>query len=125
MHEYGVVQNVVDLIMQRINEKPLKVTDINLVIGELSSYVDDSIQFYFDILSKDTPLDGAKLHFKRVPAVFGCTHCGAEFTRRGMAFVCPFCGGDGAYIRQGMEFYIESIEVEERGDKDLSKYNEC
>jgi hydrogenase nickel incorporation protein HypA/HybF len=38
------------------------------VIGRLASIVDDSIQFYWDMISEGTICQGAKLHFKRVPA---------------------------------------------------------
>ena len=45
-----------------------------------SSIVDDSVQFYWDMLSKDTLCENAKLHFERIPARLECRDCGHQFT---------------------------------------------
>ena len=82
------------------------------MIGDLTSIIDDSVQFYFDILSKGTALEGAVLFFQRVAPEFECKSCGHRATGRLSGSVCPGCGGKGFVVRKGQEFYIESIEVE-------------
>jgi len=113
MHELAVTQGMLSIVLEHAEKAGAKkVTDIYLVIGDLSTFVDDSVQFYFDFLSKGTIAEGARLHFRRVPATFRCWNCGATFTLDGMELSCPHCGGGRLETIGGKEFYVESIEVE-------------
>ena len=89
-----------------------RITAINLVIGEMSGFVDDSVQFYFDIVSKDTPAQGASLRFERIPARFRCRACDETFPAGDRQWVCPQCGEWTVEIISGREFYVDSIEVD-------------
>jgi len=64
MHELAVTEDIIRIVTEASKGK--KVKAIELVIGDLSSFLDESIQFYFDLLTKSTPLEGASLIFKRV-----------------------------------------------------------
>ena len=113
MHEMAVTKNILDIALESAREADnARVIEINLVIGELSSVVDDSVQFYFDALSKDTAAEGAKLNFKRIPALFQCTACKHRYKRRENTFRCPRCGADAKICEGGTEFYIDSLVVE-------------
>lgn len=113
MHEMAVTANILHLVLDETERAGAsRVKKITLVIGELSSILDDSVQLYFDLLCEDTPAAGATLEFKRVAATLRCRNCGHTFTKQGSSFVCPACGGDGALTGDAKEFYIESIEVE-------------
>ncbi len=89
-----------------------KITDIILVIGDLSTIIDESVQMYFDIISEGTIAQGARLHFRRVPAEFKCPSCGLVFNKPAKGFDCPACGSLGLSTGAGKEFYIESLEVD-------------
>jgi len=91
-----------------------RVTAINLVIGDLTSIMDESVQFYFDFLSRETPAQGAQLNFKRESAQATCLDCGHEFeVGAPLMALCPACEGVRLRITGGREFFIESIEVED------------
>jgi hypothetical protein len=63
MHELGVTENIVNIALAKAGEaQASKVIRINLIIGEMSGFVPDCIQFYFDTLSKDTITQGAVLN---------------------------------------------------------------
>jgi hydrogenase nickel incorporation protein HypA/HybF len=52
MHELAVTEHILDIALKHAqNANALSVDEIYLVIGQLSSIVDDSIQFYWDIFS--------------------------------------------------------------------------
>lgn len=113
MHEYSVTQNIINLAVEEAQKNGAqKIKFITLVVGELSSVIDESVQMYFDILSEDTIAQGAQLTFRKVKAQLECKGCGKTFERKSNSFDCPHCGGLGKLTEVGKEFYIESIEVE-------------
>jgi len=113
MHEMAVTANILDMVLaETARAGASRVTAITLVIGELSSIIDESVQMYFDLLSEQTPAAGATLVFTRIPATLQCSACGQSFAKHGSQFACPHCGGPSRLTGAGQEFYIDSIEVE-------------
>ncbi len=96
---------------RRIGAK--KVLAINLVIGERTSIIDDSILFYFDALTPGTVAEGAQLNVRRTRMQFHCAACDADYTPSGADFQCPRCQIVGRVTDDGSELLIESMEVEE------------
>ena len=114
MHEMAVTQSILDIAVQHAERNgAARVTALNLVIGQLSSIVDDSVQFYWDIISKDTLCAGATLNFERIPAQMNCLDCGHTYTLSRGLEACPACDGFRVRLVAGDEFRLESIEVEE------------
>lgn len=112
MHELSVTENVLALATKFAEENHAKkVTDVHLVIGRLSSIIDDSVQFYWDFISEDTLCEGATLHFKRIPAFLRCLDCNNEYKIEELT-PCPECGGYQTRIISGEEFWLDSIEIE-------------
>jgi hydrogenase nickel incorporation protein HypA/HybF len=91
-----------------------RILEIHLVVGELTSIVDDSVQFYFDIIARGTPAEGATLVFQREPAHLACGACGhtGEVTAPLPRF-CPKCDSLQLRVTGGDAFRVESIEVDD------------
>ena len=114
MHELPVVQSLLEITLEHAaRHHARRVVALNLVIGQLSSIVDDCVQFYWDILARDTVAEGARLNFRRIPARFRCRDCGADFSLDENSLLCPGCGGFHLQLLQGDEFRLESIDIEE------------
>ena len=114
MHELPVTESILEIALRYADQaKAKKITDLYLVIGQLSSLVDDSIQFYWDIIAKDTIAEGARLHFQRIPAEMLCQDCGTSFAPDAETLPCPNCGSVRLKVVRGEEFRLDSIDVEE------------
>ncbi len=112
MHELAVTENVLKVANEHAAKAGASaITDIYLVVGDLSSIVDDSVQFYFDYFSQGTLAEGAKLHFERIKPQLRCRACGRDFEMKEMDWTCPHCGAAGGDIVAGKEFFLRSIEV--------------
>jgi hydrogenase nickel insertion protein HypA len=113
MHELSVTESILEIALENAKKaNASKVTAINLVIGQLSSIVDDSVQFYWDTISEGTICVGAKLNFNRIPAQLQCQDCQTEFSIGQEMSPCPKCGSYRSIILHGEEFYLDSIEIE-------------
>jgi hydrogenase nickel incorporation protein HypA/HybF len=113
MHELPVTQSLLKIALDHAEKANAKrITELHIVMGELSSMVDDSIQFYWEIIAKDTIAEQAKLHFRRVPAELQCMTCFTKYSPKSGELICPQCGGVGAKIIAGEEFSLEAIDVE-------------
>ena len=113
MHELSVTQSILKIALKHANEANAKrIENIHIVMGALSTNVDDSVQFYWDIIAKDTLAEGATLHFRRVPIELQCMACFEKYHPLEDELVCPKCGSVGAKIIAGEEFYVEAIDVD-------------
>ncbi|HZU87054.1 MAG TPA: hydrogenase maturation nickel metallochaperone HypA [Anaerolineaceae bacterium] len=116
MHELAVSESILNIALEHARKAGAsRVTDIYLVIGRLSSIVDDSIQFYWDIISAENDgalCKGATLHFNRVPARLACLNCGHEYTLDSDLTPCPQCASSRVRVIAGEEFWVESIAIE-------------
>lgn len=111
MHELMVTESLLEIALRHAREAGAGgITHLYLVIGELSSVIDDSVQFYWDIVSEGTPAEGAMLHFKRIPAEMACQECAETYDPK-VDLTCPGCGSANVRIVSGQEFYLEAIEV--------------
>ena len=113
MHELAVTQSILDISLRHAQKVDAKrIVTINLVVGKFSSVVDDSVQFYWDLIAKDTIAEGARLNFERIPAQLECLDCSTRYALDGREMACPNCQGTKVRIAAGKEFYVSSIEVE-------------
>ena len=113
MHELSITENIFSITLEKAEQADaVKVSKVNLVIGELAGVVGECVDFYFKILSKDTIASDAELSIRNIPAGLKCRDCGTEYTPSPEVWKCPKCGGNNNDIVSGRDLYIESIEVE-------------
>lgn len=113
MHELTITQSVLSIALGQAEANHAnKITKINITFGELSGIVDECVEFYFELLSKDTIAAGASLSFDRLPTKLCCRKCNNTFSPDGHSWVCPSCKAQSVEIVSGRECYISSMEVD-------------
>jgi len=112
MHEQAVTENLLEIVLRHAaRESADRVTDCYIVVDQLTSIVDDSVQFYWDLVSAGTLAAGARLHFDRRPATVLCQACRHTFALGREIGPCPHCGSERLQIESAGDFRLESIGI--------------
>ncbi|SRR6266567_1787957 len=115
MHELSIISSVVDSVIESLESYPgARVIEVRLRVGALAAVVEDSLQFCYELATRDTPLEGSRLVMKIVPVTVHCAACGQDGALESLqSFRCPHCGEPASEVRQGREMEIEAFEIEE------------
>ncbi len=123
MHEMPYTQAMIDLALKEAGGAKIK--QMHLRVGWMSAIVPQSVQAFFDYLSKGTGAEGAELVFEMVPIRLVCVNCkqtieiayapGAN-PRRALAEIfrkgCT-CGDGKLKITDGLGFDLGRITTED------------
>ena len=123
MHEVSVISNMVDAILRELdNYKVQRVEEVNIVIGDLTSLGPEQLEFAYEIVTKDTILEGSKLIIEREEVLVKCNECGYEgpaenlesdfFDHSIPVIACPKCGG-GVDIVAGQACRVRDLNIVE------------
>lgn len=122
MHELAITQAILDTALRHAAQA--QVTTIHalyLRLGELSGLATDSIQFYFDLISRDTCAQGAQLHFTRFPPRAKCRACSATrdltfdpngWSREFAKLENCVCGANDYSLDGGTGRYLDEMEAD-------------
>lgn len=124
MHEYSAACSIVETAVEAAKAHQAKrVTVVNVEVGEFTFLIPEQLQFNFEIASKGTMLEGAKLGISTIKGRLKCSTCGYEGTTKVddtlppqiavfAPMKCSQCGGSATVITGGKEFIIRNIEAE-------------
>ena len=113
MREYEATQIVLKKSIQQV-VNPKRITNVHLALGEMAELDQSLIQQHWLELSKGTPAEQARLHFRLIKAEVQCMACFSKYFPLDGRIHCPYCGSYGAKILSGEEFYLESIELDDQ-----------
>ncbi len=123
MHEFSTMSNIVAAVRgEGRRHNATGITKVLLEIGELTFLGEEQLRFAFDVLTKDTEMDGAELIIEKVMPKVKC-ECGyeggveydekKEFHIQIPILKCPRCGNtDTVKITNGRECSIKNVEIE-------------
>jgi len=113
MHEMSVTVSLLDLVLEEAAKAGAsKIVGVNIVLGEMTGIIDHYVQANFELLSQNTPAEGAALSFRNILRQARCRHCTHLFQPTDFEWTCPKCQSAEIEITGGSELYVESIEVE-------------
>jgi len=116
MHELSIANSLVEIATEQAQKAGAeKISATTLRIGALSCVHQSALVYCFELITKDTILEGSTLNIVNVPVMIYCPDCEQEVELPGIQkFRCPHCDTPSADIRQGKELEIDSIEIVER-----------
>ncbi len=113
MHELALCESVLQIIESEAKTQSFKrVKTVWLEIGELSCVEPEAMRFSFDVVMKNTLVEGASLQILLLPGVAWCRDCQKEIRIRQHFDPCPDCGRYQLQIVAGDEMRIKQLEVE-------------
>ncbi|HUJ87368.1 MAG TPA: hydrogenase maturation nickel metallochaperone HypA [Burkholderiales bacterium] len=113
MHELALSESIVQLVLECARSENLHaVTRVTLEVGAGAGVEAEALRFCFDIVSADTPAQGAELRIETVPLRGRCLRCAAEFEPASLVDSCPTCGAYAPELLSGRELRVKSLDGE-------------
>ena len=110
MHELAIAGSIAAIAERHAAGR--RVTRVEVHVGHLRQVVPSALEFAFELVVRDTVLEGAELALVEVPAAGRCRACGAEGRLDGFPFTCRACVGWDVAVTAGEELRIESLDLE-------------
>ncbi|MEA3497808.1 MAG: hydrogenase maturation nickel metallochaperone HypA [Campylobacterota bacterium] len=113
MHEYSIVQSLIDSCEEHLKENgATKVTKVVVKIGVLSGVEPYLLESAFDMFKDDTVCEGALLVLNIQKVAIVCNSCKIEQELEKNEFVCPLCGSYDIKVLDGEEMFLMSLDIE-------------
>ena len=109
----SIAMSMIEMVreeMQKCDAKTLR--SVRLNIGQMAAIVPDSLSFCFEVITKGTEMEGARLMMDVIPLKGYCNTCESEFEIKDYVFACPSCGDTNIKTISGQDLAIVEIEVD-------------
>ncbi|NES97821.1 MAG: hydrogenase maturation nickel metallochaperone HypA [Desertifilum sp. SIO1I2] len=88
-----------------------QIEKVHLIVGQFTCVEPVSLQFAFEVQTRNTFLAGAQLVIQETPLIAYCDRCQQEYTPEiGLHYACPHCHSPMERILSGRELKIDRIE---------------
>lgn len=113
MHEMSLCESVLQVMQDSAKSQDYEsVKTVWLEIGALSGVELDAMRFCFDVVTRDTLADKARLEIIEVPGQAWCMQCSRTVSVKQRFDACPDCGSYQLQVTGGDEMKIKELEVE-------------
>jgi hydrogenase nickel incorporation protein HypA/HybF len=109
MHELSIATAVLNTALKHAEDRPVEL--VAMRIGALRQVVPDSLQFYWDVVARDSLCENARLEIEEIDALLRCEDCGREWQPLIAAFRCPDCASAQVTVAAGEELEIDYLEL--------------
>ena len=119
MHETDMTKALILTVKDWYESQPDKpqIEKIHLIVGQFTCVEPVSLQFAFEVQTRNTFLAGVELVIKDIPLIAFCHHCQQHYQPEiGLQYSCPDCKSPMEDIRSGRELKIDRIEYSAKND---------
>ncbi|MFW9864483.1 MAG: hydrogenase maturation nickel metallochaperone HypA [Candidatus Thorarchaeota archaeon] len=123
MHEFSFAYNIFKVAeATAIKYNAKQITEVHLEIGELTLIVPELLQRSFEMATKGSIAENAKLIIKITPGKITCRDCNKESVvtlnrdaqLTGLQlFQCSHCGSNNTEIIEGKKANVKNIKIQE------------
>ena len=111
MHEYSIIQSLVDSVESQLAAHPAAIVrKVRVRIGELSGVDTGLLATAYDVFRADTVCENAELEIDPIEAQWACPGCGNTI-RKGELLQCATCDTPARLV-SGDDIILERIELE-------------
>lgn len=115
MHEFAIGEELVKTVLEELGRlsPPCRLRTARVVVGAMRRVIPEHLRFAYEVMTRDTPAAGSSLAITVVPVTALCLDCGWEGQVDEMLFLCKNCGAVNLKTLQGMELFLDQLEVED------------
>lgn len=112
MHEMALATSMLEIVEGTAHDVgAARVSAVWLEIGALSQVEPDALRFCFDVVTRGSLADRARLEILITPGTAWCMPCGATVALPALGAPCPQCGTYQLTVSTGEAMRVKEIEV--------------
>lgn len=113
MHEMALAEGVLQIVQDAAKREGFRrVRAVWLEVGCLSSVEPEAMRFCFDVVTRQSVADGARLEIVETPGAAWCMQCSEPSPIGAIGDACPRCGSYQLQVTGGTEMRVKELEVD-------------
>ena len=113
MHEMSLCESIVQTLEREAEKQNfLRVKAVRMEIGVLSGVEVEALRFSFDVVTRGTLAEHAKLVIDETQGAAWCMPCARQVNIKRRFDPCPDCGSHQLQVNGGEEMRIMELEVD-------------
>jgi hydrogenase nickel incorporation protein HypA/HybF len=113
MHEMSLSQGMLELIEDAARRDGFaRVRTVWLEIGALAAVEPEALKFCFDVVTRGSCAQGARLEIIATPGQAWCLKCSQQIGISEPLGACPECGSHQVQVTGGTDMRVKELEVE-------------
>jgi len=112
MHEFSIVQSIVDIALESASVNHVDhISAVEVEVGKASGVVPEAMEFAWEAAITGTLLSKALLKITQIPLTVKCGICQQQYRPEEIYDPCPGCGEINPEILAGKELRVVAIET--------------
>lgn len=113
MHEMSLAEGVLQLMEDAARSEGFnRVKTVWLEIGQLAGVEKEALRFCFDVVTRDSIAQEARLEIIDTPGQGWCMQCAGSVPVAALFDACPQCGSYQIQVTGGNEMRVKELEVD-------------
>jgi len=113
MHEFSIVQNLIDLVEKFASKNGAdRVSKVVVSVGVLSGVEPHLLELAFETFKEGTVAEKAKIVIEVEKLKVRCFDCEQILEKEEPNAICPLCGSLNTEVEGGDELILKSLELE-------------